>query len=62
MKTIEINVILTDSQAWEFSKFMKRISFSDYRNNATSNEAAYEMVAAGERIREALAQQGYSPR
>jgi hypothetical protein len=62
MKTIEINVILTDAQAWEFAQFLKRVCFSDYRGHATSDAEAYHMVNAGERIRHALADQGYAPR
>ena len=62
MKTIEINVTLTDAQAWEFAQFLKRVCFSDYRGHATSDAEAYHMVHAGERIRSALADQGYAPR
>ena len=62
MKTVEIQVMLTDAQAWEFAQFLKRVCFSDYRNHATSDEEAYHMVNAGERIRCALAEKGYAPR
>jgi hypothetical protein len=62
MKTVEINVTLTDAQAWEFAQFLKRVCFSDYRSHATSDEEAYQMVNAGERIRHSLAEQGYAPR
>jgi hypothetical protein len=62
MKTVEIQVTLTDEQAWEYAQFLKRVCFSDYRDHATSDEEAYQMVNAGERIRRALAEQGYAPR
>ena len=62
MEEIEIRVVLTDPQAWEFAQFLKRACFSDYRDHATSDEEAYQMINAGERIREALAQAGYAPR
>ncbi len=62
MKTIEITVTLTDEQAWEFAQFLKRVCFSDYRDHATSDEEAYHMVNAGERIRRVLAEAGYAPR
>jgi hypothetical protein len=62
MKTIEINVTLTDAQAWEFAQFLKRVCLSDYRGCATSEAEAYHMVNAGEQIRLALATQGYVPR
>ncbi len=62
MKTVEITVTLTDAQAWEFAQFLKRICFSEYRNNATRDEEAYHMRDAGELVRQALAQAGYAPR
>jgi hypothetical protein len=62
MKTVEIQVTLTDAQAWEFAQFLKRVCFSEYRNNAASDEEAYLMRDAGEQIRGALAEKGYSPR
>ena len=61
-KTIEITVILTDAQAWQFAQFLKRACFSDYRSHATSEAEAYQMIDAGEHIRRALANQGYAPR
>jgi hypothetical protein len=62
MKTIEINVTLTEEQAWEFAQFLKRVCFSQYRANATCDQEAYEMRDAGEIIRQALAEAGYAPR
>lgn len=62
MKTVEITVTLTDAQAWEFAQFLKRVSFREYRDNATCDEDAYLMRDAGEIIRSALAEQGYAPR
>lgn len=62
MQSVEIQVILTEPQAWELAQFLKRVYYSDYRQHATGEEAAYQMVNAGERIREALAQAGYAPR
>ncbi len=62
METIQITVVLTENQAWEFAQFFKRVCFSDYRNCATSDAEAYHMLDAGERVRSALAEQGYAPR
>jgi hypothetical protein len=62
MKTVEITVTLTDAQAWEFAQFLKRVCFSEYRHNATSDEEAYHMRDAGGLIRQALAEAGYAPR
>ena len=62
MKTVEITVTLSDAQAWEFAQFLKRVCFSEYRSNATTDEEAYHMRDAGELIRRALADKGYAPR
>ncbi len=62
MKTVELHITLTEAQAWELAQFLKRVSFSEYRNNATSEAEAYRMRDAGEVIRCALAEQGYAPR
>jgi hypothetical protein len=62
MQTVEITVTFTAAQAWQFAQFLKRVSFRDYRNNATCDEEAYLMRDAGEFIRCALAEQGYAPR
>jgi hypothetical protein len=59
---VEITVILTDTQAWQFAQFLKRACFGDYRGHATSDTEAYHMINAGEHIRRALAEQGYAPR
>jgi len=59
---VEITVILTDAQAWQFAQFLKRACFGDYRSHATSEAEAYQMIDAGEHIRRALAEQGYAPR
>jgi len=62
MKSIEITVTFTESEAWQFAQFLKRISFREYRDNATCDGEAYVMRDAGEIIRDALAKQGYAPR
>ncbi len=62
MDSVQITVILTDTQAWEFAQFLKRACFSDYRGHATSDDEAYHMIDAGELIRRALARHGYAPR
>ena len=62
MKTIEITITLTDAQAWQFAQFLKRVSFLEYRTNATCDDEAYLMRDAGELIRDALEEQGYAPR
>ena len=60
--SVEITVVLSETEAWEYAQFLKRVCFSDYRGHATSDAEAYHMVNAGERIRSALADQGYASR
>lgn len=59
---IEITVSLDDTQAWQYAQFLKRVCFSDYERRATSEQEAYTMLDAGEKIREALREKGYAPR
>ena len=62
METLQITVVLSETEAWQFAQFLKRACFSDYRSHATSDAEAYHMIDAGEHIRRALAEQGYAPR
>ena len=43
MTSVEITITFTDAQAWESAQFLKRVSFSEYSDNATSDEVAYLM-------------------
>lgn len=62
MKTVKITAELTTAEAMAFAQFLKRSTFSDYRSNAVDETEAYRMIAAGGKIREALAEKGYAPR
>lgn len=62
MKTVTIDVELTEEQAWQFAQMLKRIGFSDYRSLAENDEQAYEMKAAGRAVQDALARAGINPR
>ncbi|MCW8917471.1 MAG: hypothetical protein OQL08_01440 [Gammaproteobacteria bacterium] len=53
---------LTPEQCLAFAQFLKRVSFSDYYENAVDKDEAYTMMAAGEEIRAALREVGYAPR
>ncbi len=53
-KTVELIVNLTDFDAWNLAQWLKRVSFSDFRSNATDNDEAYAMRDAAERVRTAL--------
>jgi hypothetical protein len=62
MKDITITVTLSDGEAWQYAQFLKRVCFSDYEQRAANSSEASTMIAAGEKIREALREKGYAPR
>lgn len=55
-------VEMPEENAWALAQFLKRIGYADYREMAASEEEAWEMQAAGEALRAALAEQGIAPR
>ncbi|RJF91951.1 DUF7706 family protein [Noviherbaspirillum saxi] len=57
---IEVN--LPDELAWALAEFLKRAGYSDYRQLAVSEQEAYDMQDAGEKVRAALAERGIAPR
>jgi hypothetical protein len=59
---ITITVTLSDAEAWAHAQFLKRVGLSDYEQRATSQDEAYTTLNAGEKIREALREEGYTPR
>lgn len=59
---VTITAELSDASALALAQFLKRAGLRDYRANAVSDDEAYLMLAAGETIRAALAEQGYAPR
>ncbi|MBI2801056.1 MAG: hypothetical protein HYX63_12405 [Gammaproteobacteria bacterium] len=59
---VELTVLLTETEAWAFAQFLKRVGDSDYRRCAASDAEAQHMRDAGEHVRRALAEHGYAPR
>ena len=61
---VRITVELTDREAWEFAQFLKRVGYGDYKAlcEPWNEDGPRRMIDAGERIRAALADAGYSPR
>ena len=57
-----ITLEITEQEAEAFSEFLKRIGLSDYQAKAQTTDEAYQMQDAGEKIRKALAEHGFSPR
>mgnify|MGYP000994321716 FL=1 len=59
---ITVEVEMTEEQAAAFAQFLKRVGVSDYRNLSVDDDEAYAMQEAGEKIRRALGEVGYTPR
>lgn len=62
MKTVSICIDLSEQEAEDYAQFLKRVGFADYEGNAVDKDEAYRMLHAGEKIRKALAEAGFSPR
>jgi hypothetical protein len=61
-EAVTITATLSDAQAWALAQFLKRVGLDDYHGLAVDKDEAYTMQEAGELVRSALAEQGYSPR
>lgn len=59
---IRIQVELPEELAESFAEFLKRAGYHEYRPLAISDQEAYAMQAAGDKLRVAFAELGYSPR
>lgn len=53
---------LPNNAAWALAEFLKRASYSDYRQLAANAQEAQDMQEAAEQLRKALAEQGIAPR
>lgn len=62
MDEVTVSVTLPPSQAMAFAQFLKRSTFSTYKDCAVDSDEAYQMIYAGNSIRSALAEAGYAPR
>lgn len=56
------SVELTEGQAWALAELCKRITFADCKSNAIDNNEAHQMIAATDKLGEALAKAGYTTR
>ncbi|MBW2011201.1 MAG: hypothetical protein JRI32_06030 [Deltaproteobacteria bacterium] len=59
---VTITVEMTESEAMALAQFLKRVGFTDFRSNAVSEDEAYTMIDASEKIRKELAEVGFAPR
>jgi hypothetical protein len=62
MADVDVQVRLTESEAWDLAQFLKRVGFDQFFVNAQDEDEAYRMMFAVEKVRQALAEVGYSPR
>ena len=61
-RTVKITVELTPFQAEELAQFLKRVTWSQIRENAIGDDEADQMIQAMGHIQGALAEVGYAPR
>lgn len=59
---VKITVVLTDSQAEALAQFVKRIGWSEIRQNATGDDEADKMRDGLGVLQKALQEVGYAPR
>jgi hypothetical protein len=57
-----VHVGLPDDLAWALAEFLTRVGYSDYRPLAADEQEARDIQGAGEKLRAALADQGFAPR
>lgn len=62
MKTVTITVDLPEEIAWPLAQFVKRVTFTDVRQRARTDDETYIMMDGLNAIRRALAEQGVAPR
>jgi hypothetical protein len=59
---LQLDVSLAPDQALALAQFLKRVSFSQIRENAVDDDEAYLMRAALHQVRLSLGSEGYDPR
>lgn len=59
---VNLNFELEESQALALAQFVKRVGWSDIRQNAVSDDEAYTMRDALGELAKALRDSGFAPR
>lgn len=59
---MNVELELTEDQAWALAQFVKRVTWSDFRACAVDDDEAYMIGAAVDQVARALADKGYAPR
>ncbi len=62
MNSVTVTLELDSGNAWALALFVKRVGWSEIRQNAVDDTEAYDMRDAIEALQRALAQAGISPR
>ena len=62
MNSVTVTLELTPQEALALSQFVKRVGWSEFRQNAVDDDEAYVIRDAVDRVAAGLAQVGYAPR
>lgn len=62
MNSVTVTLELDSGNAWSLALFVKRVGWSEIRQNAVDDTEAYDMRDAIEALQRALAEAGISPR
>lgn len=61
-KMVTFTVQINEELAEALAQFVKRVGFSEFRQNAVDDVEAYTMRDAVDQVRQALQEAGYAPR
>ena len=62
MNSVTVTIELTSQEALALAQFVKRVGWSEFRQNAVDDDEAYVIRDAVDRVAAGLAQVGYAPR
>lgn len=62
MNSVTVTLELDSGNAWALALFVKRVGWSEIRQNAVDDTEAYDMRDAIAALQKALAEAGISPR
>lgn len=62
MNSVTVTLELTPQEALALAQFVKRVGWSEFRQNAVDDDEAYVIRDAVDRVASGLAQVGYAPR
>ncbi len=57
-----LSVSLSEQEAWDLARFLKRTGFADFRSQAVDDEEAYRMMAVAKKLKSNLAAVSYFQR